>query len=225
MPVRHESHENLVTLLAIAVVFAMVALVSRMVEQYSVPMILPVEPVEGYVRPQSQAAKAEALTAMAHRKPQIKQRDMKTIKTRFDQAVALLHSKQYEYAITALDEVLKLQDDMPEVYVNMGYAYFGLKQYPTAISAFQRAIDLRPEQTNAYFGLAKAYEENNEIEAALGAMRTYIHLSDPKDKFLPKARAAIWEWEASLGRIKGIKPAPQPAEPLRPPLLDPQPTE
>jgi hypothetical protein len=30
-------------------------------------------------------------------------------------------------------------------------------------------------------------------------MRTYLHLADVDDRFLSKARAAIWEWEAAAG--------------------------
>jgi len=47
-----------------------------------------------------------------------------------------------------------------------------------------------------------------DYEAALGAMRAYIHLSIPSDPFLAKARSALWEWEARLGRISGIKEMP-----------------
>ena len=94
---------------------------------------------------------------------------------------------------------------MPEAYVNMGFAYLGLEEYQTAAVAFSKAIDLRPNQVNAYYGLAEAFEGMQDYEGALGAMRSYIHLSPPNDPFIPKARSAIWEWEAKLGRKPQIE--------------------
>lgn len=128
---------------------------------------------------------------------------------RFTQAVSMLHAKQYDYAITALDAVLELAPELPEAYVNMGYAFIGLEEYGPARGAFEKAIDLKVNQLNAYYGLAIAFEGTGELEAALGAMRTYIHLSDANDPYLAKARAALWEWEAQLGRVKGVEPAPE----------------
>lgn len=133
----------------------------------------------------------------------------KRVAERFAQAVAMLHVKRYEYAISALDAVLELAPEMPEAYVNMGYAFIGLKEFGPARGAFEKAIDLKVDQVNAYYGLAIAFEGAGELEAALGAMRTYIHLSEPNDPYLSKARAALWEWEAQLGRVKGVEPAPE----------------
>lgn len=123
---------------------------------------------------------------------------------RFQQAVALLHAKRYDYAITALDSVLAISPNMPEAYVNMGYAFLGLEEFGPARGAFEKAIDLKIDQVNAYYGVAIAFEGLKQYEAALGAMRSYIHLSQPGDAHLAKARSALWEWEAQLGRIKGV---------------------
>lgn len=127
---------------------------------------------------------------------------------RFLQAIGLLHAKRYDYAITALDAVLELAPDMPEAYVNMGFAFIGLEEFGPARGAFEKAIDLKVDQVNAYYGMAIAFEGLGELEAALGAMRSYIHLSPPDDPFLASARSALWEWEAQLGRVEGVKPAP-----------------
>ena len=131
---------------------------------------------------------------------------------RFQQAIGLLHAKRYDYAITALDSVLVLAPDMPEAYVNMGFAFIGLEEFGPAQGAFEKAIDLKMDQVNAYYGLAIALEGQGQYETALGAMRSYIHLSQPDDPFLAKARSALWEWEAQLGRVKGVKPAPEGTE-------------
>lgn len=124
------------------------------------------------------------------------------LKARFEQAVAMLHAKQYDYAIKALHRVLELAPKLPEAHVNMGYALLGKGEYRAAADFFNTATELRPQQANAYYGLAIAYEGQQELELALGAMRSYIHLSRADDPYLPKARAALWEWEAALKKQK-----------------------
>jgi tetratricopeptide (TPR) repeat protein len=122
------------------------------------------------------------------------------IDTRFLQAVAMLHAKEYEHAITALHRVLRLAPRLPEAHVNMGFALIGTQRYGAARDFFQSAIDLRPYQANAYWGLAVALEQLDDLEGALGAMRAYIHLSKPDDPYVRKARSALWEWENTLKR-------------------------
>jgi tetratricopeptide (TPR) repeat protein len=122
------------------------------------------------------------------------------IDERFQQAVAMLHANQYDFAITALHRVIELAPKMPEAYVNMGYALIGKQDYKAAADFFNVAIELKPYQANAYWGLAVSLEQLGELDAALGAMRTYIHLSPPNDPFLRKARSALWEWESALKR-------------------------
>ena len=137
------------------------------------------------------------------------------VSIRFDQGVTLLHAKRYEYAATAFQRVIELAPRMPEAHVNLGFAFLGVQQYEDAGNEFNLATQLHPEQANAYWGLALAMEGLKDYEGALGAMRAYIHLSrTSNDPYVPKARAALWEWEEQLGRIKGSKPEqlmPQPS--------------
>lgn len=124
----------------------------------------------------------------------------KLLAERFQEAVAMLHAKRYDYAITALHRVIELAPKMPEAYVNMGFALIGKKDYKAAADFFNTAIDIKPYQANAYWGLAVSLEQMKDLEGALGAMRTFIHLSPPNDPFLTKARSALWEWESTLKR-------------------------
>lgn len=129
-----------------------------------------------------------------------KQFRLNQIEERFQQALAMLHAKQYDFAIKALHRVIELAPKMPEAYVNMGYALIGKEDFKAAADFFNAAIELKPYQANAYWGLAISMEQLGELEAALGAMRTFIHLSPPNDPFLRKARSALWEWESTLKR-------------------------
>ena len=115
---------------------------------------------------------------------------------RFDQAVVMLHAKQYEHAVTALHRVLALSPQLPEAHVNMGFALLGLKRVEEARDFFDGATALRPNQANAYYGLALAYEAGGDLSMATGAMRSYLHLArDERPEHLRRARAALWEWE------------------------------
>lgn len=119
------------------------------------------------------------------------------IARRFAEAVAMLHAKRFEYALLALDRVIALAPQMPEAHTNRGYALLGLQRPAEARGSFEKAIDARPEQVNAYYGLAIALDELGDREGALGAMRTFVHLAEPDDRFVRKARAALWEWQSA----------------------------
>ncbi len=118
------------------------------------------------------------------------------IHQRFQQGVVMLHAKQYEHAMTAFHRVLELDPAMPEAHVNMGFALIGLERYNAARDFFDSAIVLRKEQTNAYYGLAVALDGLRDRAGAIGAMRTFVHLSEPGAPYVRKAQAALWEWEA-----------------------------
>lgn len=122
------------------------------------------------------------------------------VRVRFEQAVVMLHAKQYEHAVAALQRVIALAPRLPEAQVNLGFAWLGLHDAAQAQRAFEAAIDLRTDQANAYYGLAMALEQRGDLPAALGAMRSYLHLSRADDGYRVRARAALWEWESRLGR-------------------------
>jgi hypothetical protein len=136
------------------------------------------------------------------------------LKERFEQAVVMLHAKRYDEAVTALGRVMELNPRIPEAHVNMGFALFGKEEYAAAFEFFMSAIDLNPEQANAYYGIAMVQDAAGNLEGALGGMRSYLHLTDDPDPHrlhTARARSAIWEWEARLGRgpwgpTRGIPP-------------------
>ncbi len=151
-----------------------------------------------YERPQS--PQMQIISAEQDPRGHSQQWRQQQIDERFQQAIAMLHAKRYDFAIKALHRVIELAPQMPEAYVNMGYAMIGKEDYQAAITFFDSAIEIKPYQANAYWGLAVSLENLDDLQGALGAMRTYIHLSPPNDPFLRKARSALWEWESSLKR-------------------------
>lgn len=226
-PAAKQDFEALTTILSVSAVLAIVALITTLPEMRGAKPVRPA--VQGYSIPAHLRQPPPALGKNPHQAPpavaslppavpeKAPDRPMsefeRRVTERFQQAVAMLHAKQYDYAIIALDSVLEMVPDMPEAYVNMGYAFIGLEEYGPATKAFEKAIDLRVNQYNAYYGLAMAWEGLGQYEAALGAMRSYIHLAPPNDPYVTKARAALWEWEAQLGRVPGVRVAPEGVEP------------
>ncbi len=150
------------------------------------------------IKPQIPASKIAAPQVSAPKTEEEKR--MAEITTRFEQAVVMLHAKQYEHAATALHRVMTLAPRIPEVYVNMGYAKLGQELPNEALIFFETATQLKPEQANAYWGMAVALESSGDLAGALGAMRTFLHLSSGNDNFARRARSALWEWEEALAR-------------------------
>lgn len=121
------------------------------------------------------------------------------IRVRFDQALVMLHAKRFDNAATALQRVLHLAPRLPEAHVNLGFALLGVQDFDGAGRHFETAVDLRPTQANAYYGLALAAEGRRDLSTAIGAMRAFLHLSHADHPHRSRARAAVWEWEATLG--------------------------
>jgi tetratricopeptide (TPR) repeat protein len=115
----------------------------------------------------------------------------------FQTAVGLLHTRHYEPAMQTFSEIVKRAPWMPEAEVNLAYALMGMERYAEAQPHFERALALNERQLNAYYGLAISMEQQGDLDSALGAMRVYVHLAEEGDSYLPKAWAAIWEWETA----------------------------
>jgi len=124
--------------------------------------------------------------------------ESRLVHQRFQQSVAMLHARQFEYAVQSLHVVLALRPAMPEAHANMGFALLGLDRHAAARDFFETATNLRPSQNNAYYGLAIANESLGDLRSAVAAMRTFVHRVPHDDPYRVKAEAAIWEWQSEL---------------------------
>lgn len=115
----------------------------------------------------------------------------------FNKALSYMQEKQYPQAVLVWNQLLLMNDSIPEVHVNQGFSLFEMGHIIPASKHFQRALELNSFQVNAYYGLAICLEKIGDMEAAMGAMRSYIHLADDNDPFIRKARSALWEWESN----------------------------
>jgi len=112
-------------------------------------------------------------------------------------AVSALQSENFQAAVEALERFRTRAPHVPEIHVNLGFAYLGLELPALAENSFQQALRLQPRQANAYYGMGLVHELRGDLELARGAMRTFIHLADERDPFVRKARTALWEWQES----------------------------
>ncbi len=118
----------------------------------------------------------------------------------FRAGVEQLREGHAHAALRTFEEARKHRPGVPEVYVNLGFAYLVLEVPDAARKSFEKAIELRADQPNAYFGLAESFEKLDDLEMALGAMRSYVHLTPEDDPYRRRAMAAVWEWQTALGR-------------------------
>lgn len=131
----------------------------------------------------------------------------KILNLRFEQGVAMLHMRQYEYALTAFHQVLAIAPTLPEAHVNMGFTLLGLEQWQSARDFFSSAIELRREQLNAYYGLAVALEALGDMPGAIGAMQSYLHRAPEDDAYRKSGEAALWEWREKDRVARNVAPA------------------
>lgn len=172
------------------------------VEQYS----WAAPPPEGMPQPPSQAAP----TIDGQPPTGADAAVMEQLTRHFALGVELLRSGDHDRAIDAFEAVLGLAPTLPEAHVNLGYALLAAGEAEQAVEHFGTAIDLRPMQANAYYGLSEALEALGQREGAMGAMRSFVHLTDGDDPFLTRARSALWEWDEERQRAREAAAA-QPA--------------
>jgi len=107
-------------------------------------------------------------------------------------------------AARAFEKALAIRPHAVQARVNLGFAYVEMGRPAEARHLFSRAIEIAPMTANAYYGLGEALEAEGDIPGAIGAMRSFLHLSEGSDHFRRRARAALWEWEA----LRESRPAP-----------------
>ncbi len=89
----------------------------------------------------------------------------------------MLDAGEYEKAIRAFREVVRLTPDQSWAWHNLGVAYDKLRQYDKAISVYQQAIRLNPSQSWAWNNLGSDYENLQEHDKAISAFQEAVRLN------------------------------------------------
>jgi tetratricopeptide (TPR) repeat protein len=82
-------------------------------------------------------------------------------------AVQAGNLEKYEEAVGYWQQLLALQPDVPEAYVNMGSAYWQLGDYTAALAAAQKATSLDPQMKEARFNMAISQLFLGNLQAAI----------------------------------------------------------
>lgn len=117
------------------------------------------------------------------------------LRKQFDAAVMELAHGKASVAAEQFRSIIAIAPGLVEAWVNLGYAELQSERCDDALPAFARALALRPAQANAYYGMAVCHEVQGDLARARGAMRSFVHLAAQDDPFLPRARAALWQWQ------------------------------
>lgn len=81
---------------------------------------------------------------------------------------------RYEEAIDALGRGLRIAPLMPQLSIQLGFAYLSLGDCANAKIALTRALDISQQENDALFGMAKAHQELGENEEAAGYFQRYL---------------------------------------------------
>jgi tetratricopeptide (TPR) repeat protein len=68
-------------------------------------------------------------------------------------------------AVRYLSAAQHLHANDPEIYMNLGRAYFGLRQFDNAASSYRRAAELNPQSGEAWYRLGITYLEMSEASS------------------------------------------------------------
>jgi tetratricopeptide (TPR) repeat protein len=101
-------------------------------------------------------------------------------KTSFDSGKALLEKKEYDKAINAFTDAIRLDPNDVAAYFNRGLAYDNQHKFDEAIRDYTEAIRLDPNDVAAYYGRGLAYYKQHKFDEAIRDYTEAIRL-DPND--------------------------------------------
>ncbi len=119
----------------------------------------------------SQEEESEAL------EEEIKQKDNKSAIDYFLLGIIYYQSKEYDKAIEAYEEAVKINPKDDSAYNNMGSAYANKKEYDKAIEAYKKAIEINPKYDSAYYNMGIAYDDKKEYDKAIDAFEKAIEIN------------------------------------------------
>jgi len=82
--------------------------------------------------------------------------------------IGFLDQLQYDDAIQAFEQVVKLRPDYKDGYINVGLTYIEWEKYPAARAPLEKALSLKPDDARAlyYLALVERRERHSEAEVA-----------------------------------------------------------
>jgi tetratricopeptide (TPR) repeat protein len=87
-------------------------------------------------------------------------------KALFDQGRAYSKKKNWDLAIAAYNQAVRIEPKFAEAWNNMGYCYRKGKQFDKALDAYKQAITLKPDFAYPHEYMARTYLAMGNMDAA-----------------------------------------------------------
>ncbi len=113
----------------------------------------------------------------------------------FDKGVQFYLKKQFDEAISAYTESLRLNPQSAEARSNLGFVYFDKGDIDRGIAEQQKALAVNPNFGHAFYGLALAYEKKGDKENAIKNWEEFMKRSEPH---------SVW-WNRAKERLDNLK--------------------
>lgn len=132
---------------------------------------------------------------------------VRSTETLFQSGVKAYNSGQYEHAISLFSEVLAMDPDHLNAYLQRGFCHSLQKEYEEAVADFTSVIERKSDHLWAYTSRGSAYGKWGKQELAIKDFNTVIGL-DPKNqeafnnrgwakKALGDTNGACQDWNSS----------------------------
>jgi tetratricopeptide (TPR) repeat protein len=95
------------------------------------------------------------------------------------EALLEMEDDRYREAIPQLEQVLKLEPNMPLANLQLGRAWSGLESYDKALPWLRKSVELTPESGRAHFELGMALAETDDWAGAASQLEAaLVHVPD-----------------------------------------------
>ncbi len=88
--------------------------------------------------------------------------------------IGYLDELQYDEALLAFQQVVRLRPDYPDGYINMGLNYIAWEKYGQARAPLEKALDLHPHDARALYYLALVERRQRHSEAEIADLKEVV---------------------------------------------------
>ncbi|HXF43680.1 MAG TPA: TonB family protein [Pyrinomonadaceae bacterium] len=92
-----------------------------------------------------------------------------------------LSKGEAEAALADYNKALELKNDVPDLYLARGRAYFSMKSYDLSVKDFDKAIELAPKTAVAFLSRGRSYEQLGQKDKALADYKKAVELDSANE--------------------------------------------
>jgi len=105
------------------------------------------------------------------------ERAPESIEVNYNLAICYLRLQKTAEALGILEKLLLSKNDIPEIYLALGEAYFNRGEIEKALSSIRRAQELQPDNYRIYYNLGLIYYKSDQLEAAVTSLEKAIEIN------------------------------------------------